>query len=218
MLHGWIRAWQSVEKKRKDYAFRRQFNEKPSIIPGCPGLSFCKWVLRTLQVLELWYRLAAAAQHAAGASTHQAIPSAQAHWPRSRLHLPAFFLRPRYRVVCLACSLLVWSWLSQGWCCTYSFVPSFFLFSLTRSLTHSLLRSFVLSFAHSFIDSFVYALCVFLYRLVTYSPLIASYITFYFGTQRTDNDVCRCCTSALWLSLLSTFLLNAWIKPALYSI
>ncbi len=22
------------EKKRKDYAFRRQFNEKPSIIPG----------------------------------------------------------------------------------------------------------------------------------------------------------------------------------------
>ncbi len=26
-----------LEKKRKDYAFRRQFNEKPSIIPGCPG-------------------------------------------------------------------------------------------------------------------------------------------------------------------------------------
>jgi len=25
------------EKKRKDYAFRRQFNEKPSIIPGCPA-------------------------------------------------------------------------------------------------------------------------------------------------------------------------------------
>ena len=25
------------EKKRKDYAFRRQFNEKPSIMPGCPG-------------------------------------------------------------------------------------------------------------------------------------------------------------------------------------
>ena len=25
------------EKKGKDYAFRRQFNEKPSIIPGCPG-------------------------------------------------------------------------------------------------------------------------------------------------------------------------------------
>ena len=27
------------EKKRKDYAFRRQFNEKPSIILGCPGTS-----------------------------------------------------------------------------------------------------------------------------------------------------------------------------------
>ena len=27
------------EKKRKDYAFRRQFNEKLSIIPGCPGSS-----------------------------------------------------------------------------------------------------------------------------------------------------------------------------------
>ncbi len=26
-----------VEKKRKDYAFWRQFNEKPSIIPGYPG-------------------------------------------------------------------------------------------------------------------------------------------------------------------------------------
>ncbi len=25
------------EKKRKDYAFWRQFNEKPSIILGCPG-------------------------------------------------------------------------------------------------------------------------------------------------------------------------------------
>ncbi len=24
------------EKKRPDYAFWRQFNEKPSIIPGCP--------------------------------------------------------------------------------------------------------------------------------------------------------------------------------------
>jgi len=25
------------EKKRKDYTFRRQFNEKPCIIPGCPA-------------------------------------------------------------------------------------------------------------------------------------------------------------------------------------
>ena len=25
------------EKKRKDYVFRRQFNENPSTIPGCPG-------------------------------------------------------------------------------------------------------------------------------------------------------------------------------------
>ena len=27
--------------KRKDYAFRRQINEKPSIIPGCPGTDQC---------------------------------------------------------------------------------------------------------------------------------------------------------------------------------
>ncbi len=27
---------QLAEKKRKDYAFRRQFNEKPNIILGCP--------------------------------------------------------------------------------------------------------------------------------------------------------------------------------------
>jgi len=26
------------EKQRKDYAFWRQFNEKPSIVLGCPGL------------------------------------------------------------------------------------------------------------------------------------------------------------------------------------
>ncbi len=25
------------EKKRKNYAFRRQFDEKPSVIPGCSG-------------------------------------------------------------------------------------------------------------------------------------------------------------------------------------
>ncbi len=29
-----------LEKKRKDYAFWRQFNEKPSVIPGCPDLLF----------------------------------------------------------------------------------------------------------------------------------------------------------------------------------
>ncbi len=28
---------QEAGKKRQDYAFWRQFNEKPSIIPGCPG-------------------------------------------------------------------------------------------------------------------------------------------------------------------------------------
>ena len=32
---------QHVEKKRKDYTFRRQFNEKPSMIPGCPQTT-CK--------------------------------------------------------------------------------------------------------------------------------------------------------------------------------
>ena len=33
-------SWLLVDrKKRKDYAFWRQLNEKPSIIPGCPGSS-----------------------------------------------------------------------------------------------------------------------------------------------------------------------------------
>jgi len=32
-----MRLTAPVEKKRKDYTFRRQFNEKPSIIPGRPG-------------------------------------------------------------------------------------------------------------------------------------------------------------------------------------
>ena len=35
-LAGSTRAAKRKEKKEKDYAFRRQFNEKPSIIPGCP--------------------------------------------------------------------------------------------------------------------------------------------------------------------------------------
>jgi len=37
---GWSCAlsWNAAEKKRKDYAFWRQFNEKPRIILGCPVL------------------------------------------------------------------------------------------------------------------------------------------------------------------------------------
>ena len=36
---GWSCAlsWNEAEKKRNDYVFWRQSNEKPSIIPGCPG-------------------------------------------------------------------------------------------------------------------------------------------------------------------------------------
>ena len=41
--------WSGIHrKKRKDYAFRRQFNEKPSIIPGCPGSG-----IHTLHFLSL---------------------------------------------------------------------------------------------------------------------------------------------------------------------
>ena len=41
-----IRSWlwkekKRKEKKRKDYAFRRRFNEKPSFIPGCPVSWLC---------------------------------------------------------------------------------------------------------------------------------------------------------------------------------
>ena len=38
------------EKKRKDYAFRRQFNEKPSIIPGCPDRHVCACVRGSVHV------------------------------------------------------------------------------------------------------------------------------------------------------------------------
>ena len=43
------------EKKRKDYAFRRQFNEKPSIIPGCPtvALKTCLWLCWASKVSAL---------------------------------------------------------------------------------------------------------------------------------------------------------------------
>jgi phosphatidylinositol kinase/protein kinase (PI-3 family) len=33
------------KRKRKDYAFRLQFHEEPSIIPGCPGHSHVEGVL-----------------------------------------------------------------------------------------------------------------------------------------------------------------------------
>ncbi len=39
-VHAWHHESEKKRKKRekrKDYAFRRQFNEKPSIIPGCPA-------------------------------------------------------------------------------------------------------------------------------------------------------------------------------------
>ncbi len=39
------------KKGKKDYAFRRQFNEKPSIIPGCPGLCcHISWAMLSLLV------------------------------------------------------------------------------------------------------------------------------------------------------------------------
>ena len=44
------------ENKRKDYAFRHQFDEKPSIILGCPGLN-C-FMLRTEHAKLLSYSMA----------------------------------------------------------------------------------------------------------------------------------------------------------------
>ncbi len=43
MLEEFLQAslLHSCAQKRKDYAFRHQFNEKPSVIPGCPGLVVC---------------------------------------------------------------------------------------------------------------------------------------------------------------------------------
>jgi len=38
-----------IEKKRKDYVFWRCLNEKPSMIPGCPGSQAC-----TLQLKDFW--------------------------------------------------------------------------------------------------------------------------------------------------------------------
>ena len=33
----WCCEQKEIENKRKDYNFRRQSNEKPNIVPGCPG-------------------------------------------------------------------------------------------------------------------------------------------------------------------------------------
>ncbi len=66
-LHLWLHVSKSTsvlsltactlrkEKKRKDYAFWRQFNEKPSIIPGCPDACILGvyWVFRTIQSMSL---------------------------------------------------------------------------------------------------------------------------------------------------------------------
>ena len=36
-IKGWVSSLSRKEEKGKDYAFRRQVNEKPSVILGCPG-------------------------------------------------------------------------------------------------------------------------------------------------------------------------------------
>ena len=43
-------AMMNEKKRKQDYAFWRQFNEKPSIIPGCPGNEewHCPWVCYAL--------------------------------------------------------------------------------------------------------------------------------------------------------------------------
>jgi len=41
----------ALEKKRKDYAFWRQFNEKPSIIPGCPGATALNLSYSTVRMI-----------------------------------------------------------------------------------------------------------------------------------------------------------------------
>ncbi len=46
----------NIEKKRKDYAFRRQCNEKPSIILGCPG------AVNIPSMEACWSEIAAAAE------------------------------------------------------------------------------------------------------------------------------------------------------------
>ena len=51
------------EKKRKDYAFRRQFNEKPSIILGCPGSIAKHPLTASLQLLSCCQQYAAANIH-----------------------------------------------------------------------------------------------------------------------------------------------------------
>jgi len=38
------------EKKRKDYAFRRQFDVKPSVIPGCPSVKIHDYTELTYQL------------------------------------------------------------------------------------------------------------------------------------------------------------------------
>ncbi len=39
-----LRNTYDMEKKRKDYGFQRQFNEKPSIVLGCPAHTTYLWV------------------------------------------------------------------------------------------------------------------------------------------------------------------------------
>jgi len=46
-----------MEKKRKDYGFQRQFNEKPSIVLGCPAhttyLLIAGWIVSNNRKQEL---------------------------------------------------------------------------------------------------------------------------------------------------------------------
>ena len=45
------------KRKRKDYAFLRQFNEKPSIIPGCPALENLLRMIAVSWRLHIFYAI-----------------------------------------------------------------------------------------------------------------------------------------------------------------
>ena len=78
---------QPAEKKRKDYAFWRQFNEKRSVIPGCPGQSRLRMSSTgSMHVLQMLAAMLAAANSAvitksglaqldSAVQSNQAVPS-----------------------------------------------------------------------------------------------------------------------------------------------
>ncbi len=102
----------SCRKKRKDYAFRRQCNEKPSIITGCPGPRSCTQPTESLKALHVMRAMGNVMQKCFVKRSSGRI-STMCHVLFGLLHKPSVNLRVAtccFGVVCVLQKSCTFSW------------------------------------------------------------------------------------------------------------